>query len=202
MMEWSPLHDGGCWRTPDVQCCQGCGDSQDCLSSRSGAGMFRGPHRQHGDITGEEMYFIIDEHSCVLYYVSCCSYELIKLYYKLHYASLFPPFTVSSHLQSRPTGCHGCTLGSCLVRLAVAPALPIADDNGKNSSPLLVSMWEIVPRYWCQWQDLCPIVGNSGRSGAPRANNTKQRATSSHSLETTGLNIIEPNTLTYLWPPE
>ncbi|CAI9609343.1 unnamed protein product [Staurois parvus] len=25
----------------------------------------------------------------------------------------------------------------------------------------------MVPHYWCQWEEWCPIIGVSGRSGAP-----------------------------------
>ncbi|CAI9588293.1 unnamed protein product, partial [Staurois parvus] len=38
--------------------------------------------------------------------------------------------------------------------------------GGRNSAPLLV-FGEIVYHHWSQWEEWCPIIGISGRNGAP-----------------------------------
>ncbi|CAI9622584.1 unnamed protein product, partial [Staurois parvus] len=44
---------------------------------------------------------------------------------------------------------------------------PVVGISGRNSAPSLVSVGGIVPRRWCQWEELCPVVGVSGRNSAP-----------------------------------
>ncbi|CAI9556369.1 unnamed protein product [Staurois parvus] len=38
--------------------------------------------------------------------------------------------------------------------------------SGRSSAPSLVSVGGIVPHHWCQWEELCPIIGVSGKNCA------------------------------------